>query len=160
MSEIENLSKAELAMLFSTHTLVLSKKVFEHFGEGDMVIRRIHNLIVLVRSENPALLIEKIGAKLFKYRDGLWSTDPYNYFIKKSYADDVAREPADKRELVEDIIGKVREYIVTLPASERDEIIKKITLMLDIYIEYRAAPGAAQTRPAHGGADSPYATKL
>lgn len=92
--------------------------------------KRIHLLITL----DPKMIIEKVGEKLFKYKDLIYNPNIDQIAHQLTFSEDIDPDSADLATL---LISEITTCITTLTSNQKEFFRNILTDLLDDYLEYK-----------------------
>ena len=132
-------SKLKIVEHFN-HTLKLLTCDLAKRYPSDAIIARAKKRALLVVAMKPMFAINKVGAKLYTYRDQIYNLngDGVNFFLSNTFEDEVRNCDPAKLDMISYIIPKAKECAQSLPPDEMEVYKSLIVSLLDDYIEYLA----------------------
>jgi hypothetical protein len=126
----------------------LTKNLSEKYPR-DATIARAKQRIFLAVQLSPVQVVEKVGKNLFNYKDQIYNltSGSEDFFMENDFDVEIKTavgKDADKADMVQYIIPKIKECARSLPAEEKTKYKEMVVDMLDEYIEYMT------TRPERG----------
>lgn len=118
----------------------LTKNLSEKYPK-DATIARAKQRIFLAVQLSPVQVIEKVGNNLFKYKDQIYNltSGSEDFFMENDFDVEVKAavgRDAEKADMVQYIIPKIKECAKALPAEEKNRYKAMVIELLDEYIEY------------------------
>lgn len=102
----------------------------------DPLIFRTQKRIATATNELPEVVLGEVGPILYKYREQIYSGD-LRFFLENEYEDHYANAVnQEKVDLCLYIIPKIKEAVRSLGPEDVKNYHKRITALLDSYVEY------------------------
>lgn len=129
---------------FNSKIRILARDLAQQYP-NDATIGRAQKRTNTVTALSPLFVIDSVGPYLYRYRDKIYSLEKDNsaveFFMENTYDTELkAGVNTEKVDLVMYIIPKAKESARALPPGAMADYTRLVVDLLDIYIEYLAAP--------------------